>query len=563
MSWYDTESINGIGYSTSADGLTWSQGQQLTGLNADGSSTSGRPVVLFNESWPKPYRLYYYGNPGGVWQVRVAESDDGVQFENDQVALEGGRLGTFPDGHAVVHIPGRTMDPADPLAERPFLMYFQAAGGIAYATSPDGYTFTEAEDDFFTPDVDEGLITITGLPEGTTFTGQPTQVLAVAQNDFRMFAFNANTAIQYLVSANGLTWQMAEDPLAVVGVLGDAGSWNDQRNYYASAAYLGEGRFYLMRSGRDDATGLYRTGVAFGTSAFYETNDLGAWAFYSPFSDYAAEGWEPFTTTGNDPDGNLTAIIQNPDGTVSVRDRRDGGNFYAVREAALVVPFTYEFRARLDDGTGTGADELYPKYMVGAFQTDTLHPGGEAWQPAFSASRFGGWAQASDPTAEADNSQFQTYTVVCRFDESARARLAVNPNDGTANVNLCVFDVYLNRDFSAPKVSFHNTGFAGWDTVDADGRIDIGFPGPSAGQVTLDWVRWGNGVILDPQDPGVSVDTVVTVARGAQGVSIGWAPTGGRLEAASTLPGTWSDVGTDNPATVQPTEAARFFRVVR
>jgi hypothetical protein len=562
--WYDIESINGLGYSTSADGINWSSGQPLTGLNADGSSASGRPVVLYQPTWAKPYRLYYYGNPGGIWQVRVAEGTDGVRFENDQVALEGGRLGTFPDGHAVAYIPGRTLDPNDPAAERPFIMYFQTSSGIAYATSQDGYSFLEAEDDWLTEEVDESLISITGLEEGATFTGQPTQVLQVAQNDFRLFVFTGNTAFQYLVSANGLQWQMAENPVPVIGELGAAGTWNDQRNYYASAAYLGDGRFFLMRGGRDNTTTLYRTGVAFGRSAFYEANDLGTWAFYSPFNDYRAEGWTHFTTTGNEPDGAATAIVQNPDGTVSVRDRKESGNFYMVRDAALVVPFTYEFRAKLDDATGTGGDAEFPKYMVGAFQTDALHPGGEAWQPAFAPTRFGGWSLATDPSAEADNTQFQTYTVACRFDESARARLAVNPNDATANVALCVYDVYLNRDFSAPQVTFRNTGFAGWgDAVDADGRLDIGFPGPSAGQVTVDWIRWGNGVILDSQDPGPATPTVLTATPTVQGITLSWSPAGGRLQATDQLGGAWADLGTANPVAVQPTDAARFFRVIR
>lgn len=73
---------------------------------------------------------------------------------------------------------------------------------------------------------------------------------------------------------------------------------------------------------------------------------MGKWAFYSPFDNVTAGGWGPFTTTGNDPDGSVTAIIQNADSTVSVRDRRESGNFYMVRDAALVVPFTYEFRAQ-------------------------------------------------------------------------------------------------------------------------------------------------------------------------------------------------------------------------
>lgn len=137
--WYDTASIAGIGYSTSADGTNWSNGAALTGLNTNGTSPAGRPVVLYDSTWAKPYRLYYYGNPSDVWQIRVAESADGVAFSNDQVALEGGRLGTFPDGHAVVYIPGRNPDPADPEAARPFVLYFRDKDGkgIAFAESKD------------------------------------------------------------------------------------------------------------------------------------------------------------------------------------------------------------------------------------------------------------------------------------------------------------------------------------------------------------------------------------------------------------------------------------------
>ena len=139
----------------------------------------------------------------------------------------------------------------------------------------------------------------------------------------------------------------------------------------ASAAYLGDGKFVLYRAGRTTAEGqLYRTGVAFGESAFYKTNDIGSWSFYSPFNNFAAEGWQPFSTTGNDVDGTLTAIIQNADGTVSVRDRRDSGNFYLVHDAAWVVPFTFEFRAKLDDATATAADADFPKFTLAAFQTD-------------------------------------------------------------------------------------------------------------------------------------------------------------------------------------------------
>ena len=64
--WYDSASIAGIAHSTSADGITWSTGAPVTGINADGSSPAGRAVVLYEPAWANPYRLYYYGNPGDV-----------------------------------------------------------------------------------------------------------------------------------------------------------------------------------------------------------------------------------------------------------------------------------------------------------------------------------------------------------------------------------------------------------------------------------------------------------------------------------------------------------------
>ena len=568
--WYDSASIAGIAYSTSSDGINWSTGIAISGLNANGSSPAGRPVVLYNTSWAKPFRLYYYGNPDGVWQVRVAESVDGIAYSKDQVALEGGRLGTFPDGHAVVYLPGRTLDTNDPEMAQPFVLYFRASSGagIAIATSKDGYTFTEAQDNLDTPDIDEGLIRVSGLPDGvTTFIGHPTQVLQVSQNDFRMFVFEQNTNFKYLASPNGFDWTLIEDPISTIGSVGSTGTWNDERNYYAAAAYLGEGKFIMLRGGRSTTGGqLYRTGVAFGISSFYKANDIGKWSFYSPMNNWQTEGWTTFTSTGNEPDGTTTAVIQNNDGTVSVRDRKDSGNFYIVHDTAWVVPYTFEFRAKLDDAitTGTGTDAL-AKYTFSAFQTDDLNPGGESWQPAFSANRFGRWTLADEsvPTAiaNADNTQFQTYTVVCRFDEASMAQLAVNAGNAVANANLCVFEVYLNRDFSAPKIRYNSTGFAGWPSVDLDGRLDIGFPGPSSGQVTVDWVRWGNGVILDPNSPDGGVKSTITISRVAEGIQIIWTGSG-TLQSTTNLNSTWTnETGVSSGVKLPVSSTQKYYRV--
>lgn len=108
---------------------------------------------------------------------------------------------------------------------------------MAYAVSRDGYTFEEPEDNLETEAV-EGLVEMVDLdgnPLGMPM--HPTQILALAQNDLRMLAFEDNRTLRYLVSANGMRWVLAEDPIAGVGVAGEEGAWNDQRNDYASMAY--------------------------------------------------------------------------------------------------------------------------------------------------------------------------------------------------------------------------------------------------------------------------------------------------------------------------------------
>jgi hypothetical protein len=589
--WYDIGTNSGIACATSPDGTNWSAGTTLTGLNTasnsfDGADFAGSAVVLYNQEWAKPYRLYYSSKTGSFGQdIWVAESTNGIAFENNQVALasSASRMDQFPDGHAVLYLPGRNVTPADPETAQPFIMYYSWSGGgtVAYAVSKDGYTFT-----------DTGSISLSDTAGNPIILSvHPTQILKLAQNDLRMLAFDQETSFKYLVSAEGFNWTLVEDPVTAVGITGGAGTWNDQQNFYASAAYLGEGRFYLLRGGSNADNGLYRSGAAFGYSPFYATNDLGKWAFYSPFNDYVAEGWTSFTSAAGNPiDGTTVAIIQNPDGTVSVRDRRVTGNlnFYLVHDAAWSVPFTYEFRARIDDATTTvtSGKDLYPKYTLTALQTDLLHTGNESWQPAFSPIRSGNWNLTENipgnSTVQLDNMQFQTFTVVCRFDEPTRALFSTSPSSvSTYNTNLCVYELYTNRNFSAPAVTFRSVGFVGWPGVDSDGRLDIGWPGPSSGQVTVDWVRWGNGVILDPLDPGAS--SALTIQRIAPNVKLNWTggdnhsftntyngnywvswTSGGTLQSSDNITGPWTDqTSVTNGSTLPATSLRKFYRVRR
>ena len=469
--WFDYASINGLGYAESSDGMNWGNRLKVEGLNTEGSSAAGRAVVLYEPSWDKPFRLYYYGNPENIWQVRVAESDDGIHFENDRGAVWAGdsELGTYPDGHAVLYQPGRP---------EPFRMYYRAGGAIMMAVSEDGYEFFDYD---YVLD-SEGM--------------QPICVISIGQNDYRMWAFRDNTANQYLISSDGFNFVLWDDPVNEVGGLGDPGTWNDERNYYASVVYLGGGKFKMWRSGKNLDTGLYRSGAADGFDAQLAQINIGNWDEFSPLDDYVAEEWE---TYGSNAQGVLT---QNADGTVTIADDRGDANFYMVHDTAWVVPYTVEVRLRVDEEGGEDANG--PHCTIACLINDDLHPEGETWQPSFALDRFGGWnLNGNDPIFEHDLSGFNTFTVVCRFDEEARDLVMIGQGGGSEQ---CAYDVYLNRNFGEPAVTFHGTGWGGWPEVDIDGRLDIGWPNPSTGTMTVDWVRWGSGVILDANEPGTPVE---------------------------------------------------------
>jgi hypothetical protein len=280
----------------------------------------------------------------------------------------------------------------------------------------------------------------------------------------------------------------------------------------------------------------------------------GRWSFFSPMNDWQNEGWMIFSNSGTVPDGITTAVQQGADGTVAVRDRRSWGNFYLTHEAAWAVPFTVEARVRLDDAQGTDGDARFPKFTIACLMRDVRIPGPQTWQPAFGQDRFGAWSLSEGPWAPSPGNGMQTFTVVCRFDPEARRKLTVNPEDAAAKVAVCVFDIYTNRNFTAPALTFHNMGFMGWHSVDDKGRLDIGFPWPSAGQITLDWVRWGNGIILDPADPSPAFSDHWIASPSHKTPSGGW-------QVADSPNGPWIHVSNlGELAMLAPLGRPKFYR---
>jgi hypothetical protein len=70
---------------------------------------------------------------------------------------------------------------------------------------------------------------------------------------------------------------------------------------------------------------------------------------------------------------------------------------------------------------------------------------------------------------------------------------------------------------------------------------------------------------VTPEEPGGGDRPTISVARTATTMTISWAPAGGTLQSTTSLtsPIAWQDVGAANPATIQTTGTAQFFRVQR
>lgn len=247
--WYDQGSIDLVTYAESVDGINWTNAVLTTGINDVEGLQVGRAYVLYNSGWDYPYKAYLFGRGGDLGDhVRFAQSKNGIAWENHQDldmsdATVSGQTISSPDGHAVMY------NPAFP--EAPYRMYLKTGDFTSVMQSSDGINWLWK--------------TYATLDEGFHITA----IVQIGENDYRAWGFRVydTPGIQSFRSADGLEFEMLEDPVAVVGGGGPAGSWNDNRNYHPSVVYNGNGQFMMWRSGRNEATGSYRMGFATGVDA--------------------------------------------------------------------------------------------------------------------------------------------------------------------------------------------------------------------------------------------------------------------------------------------------------
>ncbi len=259
------------------------------------------------------------------------------------------------------------------------------------------------------------------------------------------------------------------------------------------------------------------------------------WDIVSTFDDYETEGWYIFNAPRLG-----ASVVQNTDSTVTItRLEADSSTVYLTHDVQWIEPedtlvvddwhFTYEFRVRVDEigGPNGGTDDhgdrasIYPLKNNEFNETDG-HSNGRSWLCSFNNDSIGSryFLEPNLPKASVDFSDFHVMTFVCKLDyvmldEKLFEGSAINYGEGyegddwpeRAIGDHSPWTLYIDRDFDNPVlVDMPGSGWNGWGPdggVDQDGIIQIGFQGSTKGQITVDFFRTGNEIILDPNGPEI------------------------------------------------------------
>ncbi len=272
-SWYDSSSGFDVGYaeSTGADGITWTNYALVTGFDSDRQS---KPVVI--QIGDNQFRMWYMANlREGGYPIWTAVSSDGVTWSDDQ-PVSG--IAFDPDG-----------DPRFGPIERIAVTQLEDGSFVAYCRCED--PFVDAADPWF--DLGKKLFRYTSTDgvnwewagytevneeegfEGVEFSS------AVKHPDregvWYAWATTQNSSgpiYSYISTDDGLTYQLDENPVAVIGDIGTA-SYNQGRNYHASVTYMGNGEWVMFRSVAEPK----RTARATGTEELPNTS-VNHWSLF-------------------------------------------------------------------------------------------------------------------------------------------------------------------------------------------------------------------------------------------------------------------------------------------
>ncbi|HDQ05800.1 MAG TPA: hypothetical protein ENN36_03645, partial [Candidatus Bathyarchaeota archaeon] len=276
--WY-TDGDYQTGYAISSDGIIWSSPTIVTGL----TGKPGHAVVVNvgTETLPH-YRIWYADSaiwPYNVDLLRTAESDDGINWVNDQpigqinplirennetVPSYNWLYGSYGPG-AILYDPDgyETLNETDPLGNK-YVMYYDQytrywLTGVNEVTmlaiSADGVNWKRYGDE-------PVLVAAGGSTEWDAQYAYAWSVLKVEDGYCMWYSGGikgSNDGIGYATSSDGLTWtKSGKNPLMHVD---DAVAWRDERTY-CPAVIEDDGFYRMWFAGKDTATGNYTVGYA-------------------------------------------------------------------------------------------------------------------------------------------------------------------------------------------------------------------------------------------------------------------------------------------------------------
>lgn len=276
--WFSDGSGN-IGTARSNDGIVWAEGVDASGLINPHHSTVIYDASGFGGGGAGPFYKIWYWDTSKLYSVdaiRVAESDDGINWMNDQALttdpltpIVSGVAGDWNRGsYGPIHLfyqPGMANSGDDPFNYE-YVMYFDGTtGGFEQAGlgySVDGLHWVRYGDDPVLASGDDWQ-GVWGLPDpwDSSYIGFGS-VLRDDDGFFHWFYCGGTTSIDkgigYASSNDGLTW--TKDALNPFVEL-EPGTWHSKRAYTPTALYDADrfsdhgqnSEFKLWYTGRDDA----------------------------------------------------------------------------------------------------------------------------------------------------------------------------------------------------------------------------------------------------------------------------------------------------------------------
>ena len=256
--WYtDTDSAGNyqVGYTTSADGISWETADMVTGL----TGTPNHVVVVNVGTEASPHYRIWYANaavwPYNVDLFRTAESDDGINWCNDVSIgadlFDGGVAGWWygsygpgavlynPDGYA-------TINDIDPMGNK-YVMYYDIATMNCIPGETESTALAYSADGINWYSYGDKPIILSG-PDGA-WDSYYTYVWSVIKDNGEYHAWysggktDSNDGIGYLHSSDGLTWIREPNPVLHVNDAG-APEWRQKRTYTPNV--IKEGDTYKM-----------------------------------------------------------------------------------------------------------------------------------------------------------------------------------------------------------------------------------------------------------------------------------------------------------------------------